>query len=50
MWSAIDHESKDNNDADKRLIIKELKKINPSITFKKNGFIRTYGPLISAVS
>ncbi len=49
MWSAIDHESKDNNDADKRLIIKELKKINPSITFKKNGFIRTYGPLIWAV-
>ena len=49
MWSAIDHESKDNNDADKRLIIRELKKINPSITFKKNGFIRTYGPLVWAV-
>ncbi|MCF8382616.1 MAG: hypothetical protein K9G39_03330 [Chlorobium sp.] len=49
MWSAIDHESKDNNDTEKRLIIKELKKINPSITFKKNGFVRTYGPVVWAV-
>lgn len=49
MWSALDHESKDNNNTDKPLIIRELKKINPSITFKKNGFIRTYGPVIWAV-
>jgi len=49
MWSAIDHESNDNNDTDKRLIIRELKKINPSITFKKNGFVRTYGPVVWAV-
>jgi hypothetical protein len=49
MWSAIDHESKDNNDADRPLIIRELKKINPSITFKKNGFIRTYGTVTWAV-
>ncbi|NTU92287.1 MAG: hypothetical protein HGB29_09945 [Chlorobiaceae bacterium] len=49
MWSAIDHESKDNQDAERRLIIRELKKINPSITFKKHGFIRTYGPMVWAV-
>lgn len=49
MWSAIDHESKDNQDSDRRLIIRELKKINPAITFKKHGFIRTYGPIMWAV-